>query len=100
MLRALLISCLLFSAPVLADDAEDFQSLIADFEAHENRDDPDENPDAAGRWGDLSPERYAEDRAADMVFLDRLEAIDENNLPAGETVNFATLDYLDRKSVV
>lgn len=96
MLRALLISCLLFSAPVLADDAEDFQSLIADFEAHENRDDPDENPDAAGRWGDLSPERYAEDRAADMVFLDRLEAIDENNLPAGETVNFATLDYLLR----
>ncbi|QNL19724.1 DUF885 domain-containing protein [Hyphobacterium sp. CCMP332] len=96
MLRALLISGLLFSAPVLADDAEDFQSLIADFEAHENRDDPDENPDAAGRWGDLSPERYAEDRAADMVFLDRLEAIDENNLPAGEIVNFATLDYLLR----
>jgi uncharacterized protein (DUF885 family) len=96
MLRALLISGLLFSAPVLADDAEDFQSLIDDFEAHENRDDPDENSDAAGRWGDLSPERYAEDRAADMVFLDRLEAIDENNLPAGEIVNFATLDYLLR----
>lgn len=96
MLRALLISGLLFSAPVLADDAEDFQSLIADFEAHENRDDPDENPDAAGRWGDLSPERYTEDRAADEAFLERLEAIDENNLPAGEIVNFATLDYLLR----
>lgn len=96
MLRALLISGLLFSAPVLADDAEDFQSLIDDFEAHENRDDPDENPDAAGRWGDLSPERYAEDRAADEAFMERLEAIDENNLPAGEIVNFATLDYLLR----
>ena len=96
MLRALLISGLLFSAPVLADDAEDFQSLIDDFEAHENRDDPEENPEAAGRWGDLSPERYAEDRAADVVFLERLEAIDADNLPADEIVNFATLDYLLR----
>ena len=96
MLRALLISGLLFSAPVLADDAEDFQSLIDDFEAHENRDDPDENPDAAGRWDDLSPERFAEDRAADVVFLERLEAIEEDNLPADEIVNFATLDYLLR----
>ncbi|WP_394693500.1 DUF885 domain-containing protein [Hyphobacterium sp.] len=96
MLRALLISGLLFSAPVLADDAEDFQSLIDDFEAFENRDDPEENPDAAGRWGDLSPERFAEDRAADEAFLERLEAIDENNLPADEIVNFATLDYLLR----
>lgn len=96
MLRALLISGLLFSAPALADDAEDFEALIADFEAHENRDDPDENPDAAGRWDDLSPERFAEDRAADVVFLERLEAIEEDNLPADEIVNFATLDYLLR----
>lgn len=96
MLRALLISGLLFSAPVLADDAEDFQSLIDDFEAHENRDDPEENPDAAGRWDDLSPERFAEDRAADVVFLERLEAIEEDNLPAAQIVNFATLDYLLR----
>ena len=96
MLRALLISGLLFSAPVLADDAEDFQSLIDDFEAHENRDDPDENPDAAGRWGDLSPERYAEDTAADAVFLERLNAISEDNLPDEQIVNFATLDYLLR----
>ncbi|MBI1235139.1 MAG: DUF885 family protein [Alphaproteobacteria bacterium] len=96
MLRALLISGLLFSAPALADDAGDFEALIADFEAHENRDDPDENPDAAGRWDDLSPERFAEDRAADVVFLERLEAIEEDNLPAAQIVNFATLDYLLR----
>jgi uncharacterized protein (DUF885 family) len=96
MLRALLISGLLFSAPVLADVAEDFQSLIDDFEAHENRDDPEENPEAAGRWDDLSPERFAEDRAADVVFLERLEMIEEDNLPAAQIVNFATLDYLLR----
>lgn len=96
MLRALLISGLLFSAPALADDAEDFEALIADFEAHENRDDPDENPEAAGRWDDLSPERFAEDRAADVAFLERLETIEEDNLPAAQIVNFATLDYLLR----
>jgi len=96
MLRALLISGLLFSAPAFADDAEDFQSLIDDFQTHESRDDPEENPDAAGRWGDLSPERYAEDRAADVVFLERLEAIEEDNLPEEQIVNFATLDYLLR----
>ncbi|PIW28332.1 MAG: DUF885 domain-containing protein [Rhodobacterales bacterium CG15_BIG_FIL_POST_REV_8_21_14_020_59_13] len=96
LLRAILVSGLLFSAPAFADDAEDFQALIADFEAHENRDDPEENPDAAGRWGDLSPERLAEDRAADATFLERLEAINEDNLPGDQIVNFATLDYLLR----
>ena len=96
LLRAILVSGLLFSAPAFADDAEDFQSLIADFEAHENRDDPEENPETAGRWGDLSPERLAEDRAADATFLERLEAINEDNLPGDQIVNFATLDYLLR----
>ncbi len=96
MLRAILVSGLLFAAPALADDAEDFQSLIDDFQAHESRDDADENPEAAGRWADLSPERLASDRAADARFLERLEAIDEDNLPAEQIVNFATLDYLLR----
>jgi uncharacterized protein (DUF885 family) len=96
MLRAILISGLLLSAPVFADDAEDFETLIADFQAHESRDDPDENPDAAGRWGDLSPERYAEDRAAEAAFLERLTAIEEDNLPDDQIVNFATLDYVLR----
>ncbi|GJL96812.1 MAG: hypothetical protein DHS20C06_06290 [Hyphobacterium sp.] len=96
MLRAILVSGLLLSASAFADDAEDFQSLIEDYQAHESRDDPDENPDAAGRWGDLSPERYAEDRAADVVFLERLDAIEEDNLPDDQIVNFATLDYVLR----
>jgi len=96
MLRAILISGLLFSAPVFADDAEDFETLIEEFQAHESRDDPDENPDAAGRWGDLSPERYAEGRAADAAFLERLAALEEDNLPDDQIVNFATLDYILR----
>lgn len=96
MLRAILVSGLLFTAPALADDAEDFQSLIDDFEAHEARDDAEDNPEAAGRWGDLSPERFAGDREAEATFLERLEAIDEDALPADQLVNFATLDYLLR----
>lgn len=96
MLRAILVSGLLFTAPAFADDAEDFQSLIDDYEAYQARDDADENPEAAGRWGDLSPERFAEDRAAEATFLERLEAINEDNLPGDQIVNFATLDYLLR----
>ncbi|WP_421789315.1 DUF885 domain-containing protein [Hyphobacterium sp.] len=96
MLRALLASAVLFSAPALADDVEDFEALIADFEAFENRDDPDENPEAARRWADLSPERFAEDRAAEAVFLERLQEIDADALPEEQAVNHATLDYILR----
>lgn len=96
MLRILLVSALMVSATAFADDAEDFETLIADFEAFENRDDPEENPEAAGRWADLSPERFAEDRAAEAVFLERLQAIEADTLPDEQAVNYATLDYILR----
>ncbi|WP_420430624.1 DUF885 domain-containing protein [Hyphobacterium sp.] len=96
MLRALLVCGLILTAPALADDAEDFEALIADFEAHENRDDPEENPDAAGRWTDLSPEALSAAREAEADFLARLEAIDADALPDSQAVNYATMDYVLR----
>jgi uncharacterized protein (DUF885 family) len=96
MLRALLFSGLLLTAPAWADDAEDFDALVTDFEAFENRNDPEENPDAAGRWADLSPEALAEAREAEAAFLERLEAIDAEALPEAQAVNHATLDYILR----
>lgn len=96
MLRALLVCGLILTAPALADDAEDFEALIADFETHETRDDPEENPDAAGRWADLSPEALAEAREAEADFLARLEAIDADALPEDQAVNYATMDYVLR----
>lgn len=96
MLRALLVCGLILTAPALADDAEDFEALIAEFETHETRDDPEENPDAAGRWADLSPEALAEAREAEADFLARLEAIDADALPEDQAVNYATMDYVLR----
>ncbi|MEE2527317.1 DUF885 family protein [Hyphobacterium sp. HN65] len=96
MLRALLVSGLVLSAPAFADDAEDFETLIADFEAFENREDPEENPEFARRWGDLSPEALAEAREAEAGFLERLQDIDESALPEDQIVNYATLDYVLR----
>ena len=96
MLRAILVCGLILTAPVRADDGEDFAALVADFEAHENRNDPEENPEAAGRWGDLSPDALAEARAAEATFLERLEAIDADALPDAQAVNHATLDYILR----
>lgn len=96
MLRALVISSLAFSASAFADDAEDFEALIADFEAFENRYDAEEHPERAGMWPDLSPDALAESNAAEAGFLERLRAIDEDELPDDQIVNYATLDYVLR----
>lgn len=101
MIRAALALCLFAAAPVLADEAEDFADLIADFEAHELANDPiqagrDGDLAAAARWPDVSPETALANEAAEAGFLERLEAIDASALPASDQVNHAVLDYLLR----
>lgn len=88
----------MFLAPVLADD---FDCLVADFEAHELAHDPirageQGDLDAAGRWPDRSPGRLEDKLASEAEFLERLEAIEVDALDESESITYAMLDYLLR----
>ena len=100
MIRAAL-AFMLFASPALADEAEDFAALVADFEAHELANDPvqagrDGDLAAAARWPDVTPETVLANEAAEAEFLARLEAIDASALPENDQVSHAVLDYLLR----
>ncbi len=87
-------------APVMADEDE-FDRLVADFEAHELAHNPirageQGDLDAAGRWPDHSPERLEKKLEREAEFLQRLEAIELDALGESEGVTWAMMDYLLR----
>jgi len=101
MIRAALLSAALLAAPALADDAEDFADLIADFEAFELSNSPiragrEGDMDAAARWPDVTPETALINEAAEAAFLERLDAIDASVLASNDQISHAVLDYVLR----
>ncbi|WP_417492053.1 DUF885 domain-containing protein [Maricaulis sp.] len=84
-----------------ARSSEAFASLVADFEAFELANNPDERGrrgdlEAAGQWPDISPEALATQFAAEAGFLERLDAINAEDLSASDQVSHAVLDYILR----
>jgi len=92
------------AAPTEAADArasEAFAGLVADFEAFELANNPGERGrrgdlEAAGQWPDISPETLAEQFAAEAAFLERLDAINAEDLSQSDQVSHAVLDYILR----
>ncbi|PWE18256.1 DUF885 domain-containing protein [Marinicauda salina] len=89
----------LASGAALADPAQDFAALVADFEAlTEERDvitrGREGDMDAAASWPDNSPEALAELDAAMAEFDARLEAINAEALEGQDRASYAVLDYL------
>ncbi|MFP4517988.1 MAG: DUF885 domain-containing protein [Oceanicaulis sp.] len=87
------------AAPAFADPLEDFEALIADYEAfNESRDIIGKGRrgdlEAASQWPDNGFEAVAERDAAMAGFEARIEAIDPERLPADEQANYAVLAYL------
>lgn len=98
----LIFACLaLFAAPMaaLADPADDFASLVADFEAYQAERDVisrgrQGDLEAASIWPDLSVDALeAHDRAM-AAFLQRLDGVEPDALPQDQQANYAVLDYL------
>lgn len=107
MIRSALAAAAVLTLPAAfawADDAEDFAALVEDFEAHEAAGDPvgegrDGDRAAARRWADLSTASVEARDAAELAFLERLEAIDPDALPENDQVSYAVLDYVLRYRV-
>ncbi|HAQ34186.1 MAG TPA: DUF885 domain-containing protein, partial [Alphaproteobacteria bacterium] len=59
----------------------------------------DGDREAARRWADLSSATVESRNAAELAFLDRLEAIEADNLAENDQVSYAVLDYLLRYRV-
>lgn len=81
-----------------------FAQLITDYESHQEansnyRRGQDGDLEALASWEDISADVQAENNAANIAFLERLEAIDASELTASEQVSHAVLDYLLRFSV-
>jgi len=99
-MRALLAAALLAVTPAaFADPAADFTALVAEYEAHEAERDVITRGrrgdlDAASRWPDASFEAVAAHDQAMAGFLERLEGIDPDALPADDAANYAVLAYL------
>lgn len=98
----LIFACLaLIAAPITAhaDPAEDFASLVADFEA----DSAEANVITRGRRGDLEAASVWPDMSFDAItrrdqamaaFLERLEGIDPGALPRDQRASHAVLAYV------
>jgi uncharacterized protein (DUF885 family) len=89
----------LSAVPALADDAEDFAQLVADYEAYQAEGDlgrraREGDLEAAASWPDISAERAAESAEATQGFYDRLQAIDMDGLRGQDRVSYAVLNYL------
>ena len=84
-----------------AEASSQFAALVADFEAFELANDPSERGrqgdlEAAGQWPDRSPETLAAQNAAEVEFLERLEAINPDGLLDSTRISYAVLDYILR----
>ena len=91
--------CLIFTPSALADPAEDFAALAADFEAHQAERDVITRGrrgdlDAASRWPDASLDAIEAHDGAMAGFLERLEQIDREALAADQAASYAVLAYL------
>ncbi|MEQ8404839.1 MAG: DUF885 domain-containing protein [Oceanicaulis sp.] len=89
----------LLAAPAFAEPVEDFEALIAEYEAfNEARNvisrGRQGDLEAAAQWPDNSADAVAERDAAMAAFAERLEEIDRAALPQDEHANYAVLAYL------
>ena len=94
----------LIAAAVHADPAEDFASLVADYEAWSE----EQNVQARIRAGDLDAMREWRDISRETVeardtqmadFYGRLRAIDPAALEGSDTASYAVLDHMLRHAV-
>ena len=81
-----------------------FNQLVTDYETHQEansnaRRGRDGDLEALASWDDISADAQANDNAADVAFLERLDAIDASQLTSSEQVSHAVLDYILRFSV-
>ena len=99
-MRALFALLLMvFTPAALADPAQDFAALIADYEAHEAARDVITRGrrgdlEAAAVWPDASFEAVAAHDRAMADFLVRLEGVDPGALPDDQAASYAVLAYL------
>ncbi len=97
---ALLGLLLATSAPcVLADSAADFTALVAEFDAHEQANNPiasgrDGDLEALARWPEESPEAVGTRLETEVGFAERLAAIDVASLATQDQVSYRVLEYL------
>lgn len=94
-----LVLALSWASAVMADPATEFESLVADFEAHELAHDPiragrDGDLEAAARWPDLAPDTVDKRREAEAQFMQRLADIPASELSDGARISHAVLHYL------
>ena len=92
------------SEGVTSEASAAFNQLVADYEAHQEansnaRRGQEGDLEALASWDDISADAQAADNAADVAFLERLEAIDASQLTQSEQVSHAVLDYILRFSV-
>lgn len=90
---------ILAAAPLRADPTAAFDTLLADFHAHEQAADPisagrDGDIEALGRWPDDSPVAVEQRLERERAFRDRLRAIDRADLDAHAQVSHRVLDFL------
>lgn len=89
----------LAATPAFADPAEDFDALVADYEAFNDARDVIGKArrgdlEAAARWPDAGFDAVAEADAAMAGFDARLAAIDPGALPDSDQASYAVLAYL------
>ncbi len=90
--------CALAAPALLADAAEEFASLVADYDAYQQARDPisagrDGDLEALARWPDGSPDMVAEQLEIEAAFKTRLEAVDRDVLPSNDQVSHRVLAY-------
>lgn len=96
---ALAVAVFTVSAPAVADPADDFAALIEAYEAHNEARNVINRArqgdlSAAAQWPDMSPEAVAAHDLALAGFLETLEGIDPDALPASDQASYAVLSYL------
>ena len=90
--------CALAAPALLADAAEEFASLVADYDAYQQARDPisagrDGDLEALARWPDGSPDMVAEQLEIEAAFKTRLAAVDRDVLPSNDQVSHRVLAY-------
>jgi len=96
---AVFAAVLLAPAPAFADPAQDFEALVADYEAFNQTRNViqrgrDGDLEAAAQWPDAGFEAVAEADAAMAGFEAGLERIDAGALPETDQASYAVLAYL------
>lgn len=89
---------LVLSAPAFADPVEDFEALIADYEAFVEERNVNARArrgdlEAAAQWPDASYEAAQSWDAAMVAFDERVDAIDPDDLPQAHRASYAVMAY-------